>query len=80
MKNGYFKDAVSTLFPIVSALKRGFVASLLIKYLNGKLANRLVCPKEPTNEIFSMIFAEIMENEIDELPEDSLTSMVDDEW
>lgn len=57
MKHGYFKDAVSTLFPIVAALKRGFVAGLLIKYLDGKFANRLACPKEATKEIVSTIFA-----------------------
>lgn len=49
MKNGYFKDAASTLFPLVAILKRGFVAKLLIQYLDGRFANRLACPKEDTS-------------------------------
>lgn len=80
MKNRYFKDATSTLFPLVAVLKRGFVASLLIKYLEGKYANRLACPREATKEVISIILAEILENEIDELTEDSLPSIIDEEW
>jgi hypothetical protein len=75
----YEKDAVSNIFPLVPILKRGFIAKILIKYMDGKYANRLVCPKESPIDIINGIFITILESSREDLQGDALPEDTDGE-
>lgn len=63
IENGYVKDCFKNLSPIASILKRSYIAGLLIKYNEGKYANRLANVKLYTTKDFTSLFTEILKGQ-----------------